>query len=396
MKNTVLALSLALILLPVLAAATTVGDEDGDMLTGGFVTSCLNTALSKAMEKGGNSGGDTLTYGRDISRYVTAPVFGGYLIGSYKYSSKAGGHNGAGFNARLLRVYVNGTVLRDFYYRVQMELNGTTHLKDMYIEWRQFPEIRVKFGQFKRCFSFENPYNPWEVGVGDYSQLVKKLSGFSDHTYAEYSGSNGGRDIGFQLYGDLLKVGNDKHRLLHYEMGVYNGQGINTSDANGKKDWMGTVQLQPVEGLYVGVFGWKGSFTQDDVTVRRDRWAVGAKYDHKDWTVRAEYAHHTGHKISDYVPQTDEEPAHWEGTGKADAWYATFGVPCTRWMKCYVKYDVYRSDATNSSLTSIYSICPNLQLHRNLQFQVQYNYVCDKTASRHNYHELWVESYIRF
>ncbi|MCD7720681.1 MAG: OprO/OprP family phosphate-selective porin [Prevotellaceae bacterium] len=382
------------ILSPLLALAES---RDDDCLPGGFVTSMLNDALERAVAKADTAQAeDKPEYGRNVGKYASAPVFGGYIVGSYKYSSEQGAHNGAGFGIRNLRVYVNGTVLRDFYYRVQAELSGSPHLKDAYLEWRRLTELRVKLGQYKRPFTFENPLNPWDVGAGDYSQLAKKLAGYSDYSYSEASGNNGGRDLGLQLSGDLIKLKGGRYRLLHYEAGVFNGQGINTTDANGKKDWMGNIQLQPVEGLYLGVFGWKGSLTEDGVTVSRDRWAVGAQYERKDWTARAEYAHHVGHKISDYVPATDLEPAHWQGNARADAWYVTVGVPCTPWLKLYAKYDAYRSDKTNATLCSMYTICPNFQLHKNLMLQVQYNYVCDKTAASHSHHELWAETYIRF
>jgi len=380
------------------------GEEEQDYTPGsdarepaGFVTELLNDALKKAASKDNPETTDgTLKYGRNITKYVSVPKLGGYMVGQYKYSNQKGKHNGDGFGVRLVRMYIDGTILRDFDYRLQVEYNKTVHLKDMYLEWKRFKEFKIRAGQYKRPFTFENPYNPLDVGVGDFSQMAKNLSGYSDYTYAEYNGSNGGRDIGLMLHGDLLPVGKDKHRLIHYQAGVFNGQGINVFDANGKKDWMGTLQVQPVKDLYIGVFGWKGSLKANDVSVSRNRWAVGVKYEHEGWTARAEYTHHVGHRISDYQAATDSTEARWNGNARADGWYATVGVPCTPWLKCYVKYDAFRNDATNGTLKSIYSICPNFHLHKNLMFQVQYNYVCDKTAADRHYHELWGQAYIRF
>ncbi len=387
-----------LLALPLFAVAA--GDDDE--LQGGLVTSMLNSAIERGMtgnkssDSSESKGSEKMEYGRDITRYVSPPVFGGYFVGSYKYSSAPGAHNGDGFSVRMLRVYVNGSVLRDFYYRVQMELNGSTHLKDVFIEWRGLKEFRVKFGQYKRPFTFENPYTLCDVGMGDYAQVIKKLAGYSDYVYSEANGSNGGRDMGLEFSGDLFKLAGGRYRLVHYEAGIFNGQGINVSDSNGKKDWMGNIQLQPVEGLYLGLFGWKGTITENGVTAGRNRWAVGVKFDRKDWTARAEYVHHVGHKISDYVAANGEEPAHWTGNARADGWYATVGVPCTKWLKCYVKYDAYRADATNNTLSNMYSLCPNFELNKYLKFEVQYNYVHDKTATHRDHHELWVDSYILF
>jgi len=340
---------------------------------------------------------EKMEYGRTVTKWVSAPKFGGYFIGSYKYSDRDGAHNGDGFNVRLVRMYVDGTILRDFNYRIQMEYSKTMHLKDFFIEYARFKEFRVKVGQFKRAFTFENPYNPFDVGLGDYAQVTKRLSGFSDYVGAEYNGSNGGRDLGLQLQGDLFPM-RDGHRLIHYQAAVFNGQGINTADANGKKDWMGTQQIVPVKNLYIGVFGWKGTYKANGVTAERNRYAVGLKYETSQWTARAEYAHHVGYKISDYALDGNGRQQLVEGhsNGRADGWYMAVGAPCTKWLKVYVKYDAYRETASNNSLKSIYSICPNIDLHKNLKFQVQYNYVHDKTVADRNYNEIWAQAYVRF
>ncbi|MBO4550957.1 MAG: porin, partial [Bacteroidaceae bacterium] len=148
--------------------------------------------------------------------------------------------------------------------------------------------------------------------------------------------------------------------------------------------WMGNIQVQPVKDLFVGIYGWTGTYTgTNGMSVRRNRWALSGVYEHKDWSFRAEYAHHTGSKLNDT-------------SNRADAWYTVLGVPVTPWLKIYGSYDVYRKDAECDTMRSIYGICPNFQLHKNLQFQVQYNYVNDRTAADHNYHELWAQTYVRF
>ncbi len=396
----VMALSLALTPLVALAGGEEMENKEiEDRVETDPNTGLLTTFINKAMIKAADKQTDTtgverkVRYGRQVTDWVSVPVIGTFYTGAYKYSSQQGKHNGSGFTSRMARLYISGTILKDFGYRVQIEFASEVHLKDAWMEWKRFKEIQVRAGQMKRVFTFENPYSPWDVGVGDYSQMTKKLAGYSDFSGTENSYSNGGRDFGLQLQGDLLPVGRDRHRLFHYQMGVFNGQGINNSDENGKKDWMGTIQVQPVRNLYVGVFGWKGSFTGNDVTVERNRWAVGMKYESDRISARAEYAHHTGHKTSDYNAETGT----WSGTARADGWYATFGYGFTPWLKVYGKYDAYRDDATNSSLKSIYSLCPNIQLHKNLLFQVQYNYVKDKTltTSRTHYHEFWTQFYVR-
>ena len=348
----------------------------------GFLTSYLNRAIEKAMDKH-EAGVESLEYGRHITKYVSAPQFGGYVIGKYGYSSKDNADEN-GFECRLVRVYVSGTILRDFKYRVQLELKNPA-MRDFTLEWVRFKEFQVKIGQFKRCFTYDNPMHPWEVGMGNYSQMAQRMTALIVEDPSGETAQNG-RDLGLQFQGDLFPVGKDKHRLIRYQAAVYNGNGQNKKDNNKQKDWIGNIQVQPIKDLYIGLFGWTGTYTgANGVSARRNRWALGSIYEHNDWSFRAEYAHHTGSNVNDL-----------NALRRADGWYVLAGVPVTRWLKIYGCYDVYRKDATFGSMKSIYGICPNFQLHKNLKFQVQYNYVNDRTSDDHNYHELWAQTYVRF
>ena len=361
----------------------------------GFLTSYLNRAIEKSMgvsPRGDLEEAEPLQYGRHITKYVSAPQFGGYVIGKYGYSSKDNADEN-GFECRLVRMYVSGTILKDFKYRVQIELKNPA-MRDYTLEWVRFKEFQIKVGQFKRCFTYDNPLNPWDVGMGNYSQLGQYMTALIKDDPSGEVGQNG-RDLGLQFQGDLFPVGKDKRRLIRYQAAVYNGNGQNKKDNNKQKDWIGNIQVQPIKDLYIGLFGWTGTYTgSNGVSVRRNRWALGSIYEHNDWSFRAEYAHHSGWNANDF----DKETGGWKqgSTCKADAWYALIGVPFTPWLKVYCSYDVYRKAATNGSMKSIYGICPNFQLHKNLKFQLQYNYINDRTSTDHNYHELWAQTYVRF
>lgn len=362
---------------------------------------------------------------------ATIPKFGGYIIGSYKFDDAQLNSNtkkknfGDGFGLRLIRLYVDGTVMKDFKYRLQLEVNGTPHVKDATIEWVHWKFLQMKVGQFKRCFTYENPYNPWDVGVGDYSQVVKKLSGMGDRCGEV---SMGGRDLGFQLQGDLFKSKKDGHYQFHYQAAVYNGQGINRKDEDRMKDFIGTIQWSPVKHLSIGTFGWWGTWDNGKTgdahkVLDRRRFAISGKYENPDngWSARAEYVRSFGHKSSDWVneevtklsdPNDPSSPTittnEWKwssaslqqrGHGaKADAWYVTVGAPVWRWIKIYGKWDAYRDYMTWDSMHSIYSASLNLQPHKNLMLQLQYNFNDDRTASapRRYYNQAWAEMYIRF
>ena len=329
-----------------------------------------------------------------IADYVTVPKFGGYIVSTYKYNSQEGKNGGDGFGLRYLRLYLDGTVFKDFKYRVQMNVSGepgttsSARVIDAFVSWQKWAPLGIKMGEFKRCFTFENPMNPWDIASGDYTQLTKNFTGMSGDFYKGGTNS-GGRDLGIQVYGDAFKVGKTNHYLLHYQAGIYNGQGINTSDKDAEKDYIATVQVQPVKGLYIGVFGWSGSFFDGNQSNYFKRWAAGVSYEGVI-SARAEYARNI--YAQDYGVKNVGQ--------KSDAWYIRMGIPTWRWLRVNLGYDAYRSDmSTWTSLNSIYTLGLQARPHKNLQFQLQWNYVHDNDDALtidKDYHQLWAQAYIRF
>ena len=320
-------------------------------------------------------------YGYKQTGFMSKPKVGAYIIGSYKYSDLDGAHDGPGFNCRLIRVYVDGSIYNDFKYRIQFQANGEKpHVKDFYVEWAKYKEFSVKMGQFKRAFTFENPMNPWDVGAGDFSLLVQKMAGMGDRLG---EANMGGRDQGLQVQGDLLPFGDADLPLLHYQLGIYNGQGINLTDKDAKKDLIGTLQIQPLAGLKLGVFGWKGNWIDNaGNSLKRERVSYGLNYDKDNWTFRTEYAAAVGGEK--------------EEVGAADAFYVTAGIPLKPWFKLYLKWDEFRAAANADTCHDMYSAIANFRLHKNLNFQLEYRRHHDKTIVSPNYNELWLETYIRF
>ena len=103
--------------------------------------------------------------------------FGGYVIGKATITDQdldASTKSHTDFDIRLVRAYVDGKVL-DFKYKLQLELNGKpgdyanekgVRIVDAWAEWQKYKFFYVRFGQFKRAFTFENPMNPWDIGFG--------------------------------------------------------------------------------------------------------------------------------------------------------------------------------------------------------------------------------------
>ena len=144
-----------------------------------------------------------------------------------------------------------------------------------------------------------------------------------------------------------------------------------------------TLQIQPIKGLYVGAFGWKGDWVNASrATLKRERISAGLKYDVNNWTVRTEYATAIGGEK--------------EQSGAADALYVTVGVPVVDWMKVYLKWDEFRAAGTADSSHDMYSACLNFRLHKNLNFQLEYRHHDNKLLPTPQFNDLWFMTYIRF
>jgi len=324
----------------------------------------------------------------------------GYGMVQYQGSDQDEKENNS-FNLRLARLALEGRAHQDFYYKAQMQINGTTkddntaiRLVDLFGEWQKYEFFKVKAGQFKRPFTFENPMHPITQGFMSYSQNVSKLSGFSDRTGEQASN---GRDIGLQIQGDFLKNANGRN-LLHYQVGVFNGQGINVKDADNRKDIIGGVWVMPIKGMRIGAFGWTGSrggmsWTEVDTagvavpktgSVAKNRYAFSAEYAQNDWTFRTEYIHSQGYDAK-------------HTSDKADGIYALVIAPIQK-NKMHVKarYDLYRANKDWASAKTLYEVGADYLFTKNLQINLEYARVNDRTLAKHNYNMVDVELDFRF
>lgn len=312
--------------------------------------------------------------------------FSGYGMLQYQAEDKEGGaHNE--FNLRLARFILDGKI-GEFDYRAQIQgtnVKGpgepTVQLVDLYTEWVKHKEFRVKVGQFKRAFTFENPTHPITQGWYSYAMVINNLSGFGDRTGEK---SSGGRDIGLQVQGDLLPDGNGR-RWLHYQVGVYNGEGINQKDKDQRKDIIGGLWVMPVAGVRIGAFGWTGS--RADVG-GKNRYALSAEYDKDEYTFRAEYLHSQG---------MGADPSLGD---KADGWYA-FGIVPVIKSKLHAKarYNCYRKAKEWDSSKTMYEVGLNYYFTKNLQLNAEYARVNDRSIAdpdKHNYNFVDVELNFRF
>ena len=339
----------------------------------------------------------------EVPAWVKNIKFSGYGMLQYQGQDKEGDHSNT-FNLRLARFILDGKI-GDFDWRAQIQGTNakgpgepTVQLVDLYAEWRKYPEFKIRAGQFKRAFTFENPTHPITQGWRGYADVINNLSGFGDRTGEK---SSGGRDLGIQVAGDILPNASGR-KLLHYQVGIYNGEGINMKDKDNKKDIIGGMWVMPIKGLRIGAFGWTGTRGEMATTyvdpilgrqtitlksVRKNRYCLSAEYDKDEYTFRAEYIHNQGWG------------SNLEYGDKADGWYAFGIVPLIKGkLHAKARYQTYRvAKEWNSSVNQV-ECGLNYFFTKNLEMHVEYSHVNDRKLAegKHNYNLVDVELDFRF
>ncbi len=343
----------------------------------------------------------------------------GYGMTQYQYSSRENDKSNT-FNLRMFRLALDGRIMDEFYWKAQVQLNGNTstlgsspRVVDLFAEWQRYSAFRVKIGQFKRPFTFENPIHPITQGFMSYSQNVLKLVGMSDRT-GEHASN--GRDLGVQIQGDFLPNAEGRN-ILYYQLGVFNGQGTNTKDVDQRKDVIGGIWVAPIKGLRLGVFGWEGSAARKGTwtdengnshsgvrSLPKHRYAISGEYLCNDWTFRSEYVHSTGKAFSTTINNFNDDNSKncnlSKNGEKADGYYALVIAPVIqKKLHAKARYDVYRPKAEWATAKTYYEVGLDYEFHPNFQINLEYARVNDKSVSaltKHSYNMVDVEVDFKF
>ena len=371
----------------------------------------------------------------ELPSWLSNVKLSGYGMTQYQYSGQKNAESNS-FNIRMARISLEGRIADDFYWKTQIQFNGNTsnlgsspRMVDLFAEWQKYDYFKVKIGQFKNPFTFENPMHPIDQGFMGYSQNVSKLAGFSDR--AGEHASNG-RDIGLQLQGDFLKNANGRN-LLHYQIGVFNGQGTNTKDVDNQKNVIGGVWLMPVSGMRIGAFGWTGSYarkgnwtetvadptssvapgatkeithTNEVRSLNQNRYAFSFEYKKDGWIVRSEYIHSTGKafakSLTSFNDANSKDCSLNEKIGdKAQGVYGLVIAPLAQLPKnsridVKARYDMYQPNGKNNMQKTQYEAGLNFHIGKRISILTEYALVNDKTLAKHNYSMADAEFCFRF
>jgi phosphate-selective porin len=155
---------------------------------------------------------------------------------------------------RQARVETQGVYLNDWAYRLQMDLRtglpdfstaapasqSTTALRDAWLEWRRFPELSVRIGQFYEPCAAEDFSSTRNAEFGDRPPIHRLMPG---------------REIGIELLGSVLDGTLRYFAMLSNGGGLVNDLGRGVADTDDGKELSGIVFVNPFPFLRLGAGG---------------------------------------------------------------------------------------------------------------------------------------------
>ena len=214
------------------------------------------------------------------------------------------------------------------------------------------------------------------------------------------------------MQGDFLKNAAGRN-LLHYQVGVFNGQGINVKDVDQQKNLIGGFWVMPVAGMRLGWFGWTGSYARKGTSesegitsttlrkLQQRRYAFSAEYVKNDWTFRSEYAHSTGEAFAKSLVNTNDASSKditLSNLGsKSQGVYALVIAPIVKdKLHAKVRYDMYQPTGDASQMKTYYEAGLDYVFAKRIKLSGEYAYVNDRSLANPNYSMVDVQLSFRF
>ena len=210
----------------------------------------------------------------------------GYLQGGFRWDE--GADPETTFYLHRARLSLTGDVADNkIDYRLQVDMAGSPKICDLYFRYKPFNALNFEIGQFKIPFSYENENcGPTTVEFIEYSYITTYLAR-NNNRYDGIAAT--GRDIGFQIYGGFIE--REGYNIINYNIGVFNGNGINLKDHNSSKDYIARLVIKPFKGFAVtGSYMYAETEYANNEYMKSPRWAAGVLYDSRHWVARSEYA----------------------------------------------------------------------------------------------------------
>ncbi len=220
----------------------------------------------------------------------------GYAHLGYNYTDNAKDTVRNSFGVRRIISFIEGKLTDNITFQIQSNLGPAPALVEYWMEYAPKTYFKLKVGQMKLPFSLENMMSQSTLENVTNSQVINSLVGGSTDVLG--TANSGGRDAGIQVGGSFLPF--QKRNLVDYQVGVFNGNGVNNVDNNRYKDIVGTLSVNPLSFLKVSSSMYHGFAKYPNTAVNhlRNRWGLGAEVTTKYIYGRSEYIHGTDANVN--------------------------------------------------------------------------------------------------
>ena len=326
--------------------------------------------------------------------------FSGFVQGLYQANLNDEGElKDNTFRMRRVRLSAEGTLYKGLTYKIQGDFVRSPMLVDAFVKYKVADAFAIQVGQFKTPFSIESPINPVNLEIFDYGEGIQKLVGYSDVCGVGAIG----RDIGVMATGSLFPIKGDediKYHVVNYAVGVFNGNGINNTDNNNRKDIVGRLEVHPglkaltLSGSYYYGMYKSGNDAANVATGEtnlghgtRNRWAAGLQYNDGNLVVRGEYiSGKTGYQagsINEYGnPFTDDRFLNSNGYYAVAGYNFKLGKEGNQTLMPVLRYEHFTADqAITKGGTNWYTAGINYWPLKSLNFKLDYSLVQKESGS---------------
>ena len=240
-------------------------------------------AMASSLTASAQQKNSEIDWTKDFTSRIT---LNGYAQGGWSYQNPNDKPQNA-YNLKRTLLWAKARITDRWSFMFMHDFSSV--VQEYYTDYRlsKGNELTVRLGQFKHSYTMENPMSPTQLELVDvYSQAVLYLAGEGPDPL---NGVNYGRDMGLEVYGDLAKG------LVHYELALMSGQGVNRKDLNNQKDFIAKLELRPMDGFRlvasgylgtgcaVGTAAWNPEINVGD-NYKRNRYSVGAEYKTQPYT----------------------------------------------------------------------------------------------------------------
>ena len=347
-------------------------------------------AMSSQYAMGQQKSGQDIDWMKELTSRIT---FNGYAQGGWSYQNMNGRETNS-YNLKRTLLWAKARITDRWSFLFMHDFSSV--VQEFYTDFcvTNDKSLSVRLGQFKHSYTMENPLSPTQLELIDvYSQAVLYLAGEGPDPL---NGVNYGRDQGLMVYGDLFSD------VLHYELALMSGQGINRKDNNNQKDFIAKLELRPFQGFRLVGSGYVGTGNAVGTAAWNPDIKVGDNYTRNRYSAGVEYKTRSYSAARFKEARPASVRAEWLG-GK-DGNVGSRGGYVTACIPVYDALDIVASGETFDRNTSVdgwdqtnMTLGVQYWFYKKCRLQLQYTRcLCGEKISSNDYNWLQAQVQVAF